>query len=287
MKRFIPHSFEFRSIFRTNVVLLLLAGAVSPAAFAQHVGGHVGGAGHVGAPPASHPGVSHPVAPYRSPALPGVRGPLVRPPGFQIVPPPNFRIGYPYRPIRPRRPFPIYPVPIYPPGFGLFGFPFFGFGYGWGFNSGLWPYCGEYLSWNTGCYASSAYDYTLGYNSYQPAPVSQPPQLEIGYPQIYDYGEASSQYVHLYMKDGTLYFVTDYWLVNGELHFKNLEDHGTKVVEHTVDFDQLDLQKTIDINTARGFRFVLRNEPLEQYLLHHSSTEVPGEEQPQPKPAEP
>jgi hypothetical protein len=89
------------------------------------------------------------------------------------------------------------------------------------------------------------------------------------------------------MKDGTLYFVTDYWLVNGELHFKNLEDNGTKVVEHTVDFDQLDLQKTIDINTARGFRFVLRNEPLQEYLLHHPSTAEPGEAPAEPKAVEP
>jgi hypothetical protein len=89
------------------------------------------------------------------------------------------------------------------------------------------------------------------------------------------------------MKDGTLYFVTDYWLVNGELHFKNLEDNGTKVVEHTLDFGQLDLQKTIDINTARGFRFVLRNEPLEPYLMHHPSTDEPNGALAESRPVEP
>jgi hypothetical protein len=41
------------------------------------------------------------------------------------------------------------------------------------------------------------------------------------------------------------------------------------LVEHVRDFDALDLQTTIDVNTERGFRFTLRNEPLEQYLRNH------------------
>ena len=75
--------------------------------------------------------------------------------------------------------------------------------------------------------------------------------------------------VELYLKDGTIYEVTDYWLVNDQLHFRTAEEGGTKLVEHVIDFDQLDLQKTIDVNTDRGFRFVLRNEPLEDYLRDH------------------
>jgi hypothetical protein len=60
--------------------------------------------------------------------------------------------------------------------------------------------------------------------------------------------------------------VTDYWVVGGELHYKTLEEGGTKSVEREIGFDELDLQRTIDIASARGFRFVLRNEPLERYL---------------------
>src|ERR1019366_117538 len=76
-------------------------------AFAQHSGGHFGGAGHVSAPPASHPGVSRPVAPRRPPLVsPGTRSFLVRPRGNQVLLPPRFIVGYPYprRPIFPRRP---------------------------------------------------------------------------------------------------------------------------------------------------------------------------------------
>ena len=93
--------------------------------------------------------------------------------------------------------------------------------------------------------------------------------------------------MRLYLKDGTVYSVTDYWLVNGDLHFKTVEENGTKVVEQTIDFDRLDLQKTIDVNTQRGFRFVLRNEPLEQYLMDHPSSDTPGEAPTEPVPVGP
>jgi hypothetical protein len=44
------------------------------------------------------------------------------------------------------------------------------------------------------------------------------------------------------------------------------------------------LQKTIDVNTARGFRFVLRNEPLEQYLKDNPSLDSPSDEAPRNQP---
>ena len=93
--------------------------------------------------------------------------------------------------------------------------------------------------------------------------------------------------MQLYLKDGTVYNVTDYWLVNGQLRFKTVEQSGTKVVEHEIDFALLDLQKTIDENTQRGFRFVLRNEPLEQYLRDHPSSGSPDEAPADQGPAQP
>jgi hypothetical protein len=60
--------------------------------------------------------------------------------------------------------------------------------------------------------------------------------------------------------------VTDYWVVDGQLHFTMPKQGGTKPVEHVISFDELDLQETINVNTARGFRFVLRNQPIEKYL---------------------
>ena len=51
--------------------------------------------------------------------------------------------------------------------------------------------------------------------------------------------------------------------------------------QETILFDRVRLQRTIDINTRRGFRFVLRNEPLERYLQDHPDGEPP-ENQPSP-----
>ena len=83
------------------------------------------------------------------------------------------------------------------------------------------------------------------------------------------YGQGARDLVELFFKDGTVFDVRDYWLVDGQIHFTMLDDRGTKLAEHVRDFDELNLQTTIDVNTERGFRFTLRNEPLEQYLRNH------------------
>ena len=130
-----------------------------------------------------------------------------------------------------------------------------------GFNPAWWQDC-YYWAW--------------GYNCY-PLPV-------------YVYGEIYSgggrDLAQLYLLDGTVYNVTDYWLVNSQLHFTTIDESGTKWIEHTIDFGQLDLQKTVDVNTERGFRFVLRDEPMRKYLQDHPEIGEPGEPVPQ-QPQEP
>jgi len=83
-------------------------------------------------------------------------------------------------------------------------------------------------------------------------------------------GSASPSHPQLVFKDGTTYTVTDYWRVNDQLRFITIEEGGTKSVPHTVPFGELDIQQTTDANTAQGFRFVLRDEPIEQWLEHHA-----------------
>jgi hypothetical protein len=73
----------------------------------------------------------------------------------------------------------------------------------------------------------------------------------------------------LYLKDGSILNVTDYWVVDNQLHFMMVEEEGAKPTEEVIPFDVLDLQKTVDANTRRGFRFMLRNEPFEQYVRDH------------------
>ena len=81
---------------------------------------------------------------------------------------------------------------------------------------------------------------------------------------------ASASRPQLIFKDGTTYTVADYWRVDDQLHFITSEEGGTKSVPHTVPFGDLDVQRTTDANTAQGFRFVVRDEPIEQWLQHHA-----------------
>lgn len=291
-----------RPIARTLYLPLLFTAFTATAAFAQHAGAHAGGAaGHTGGAPhaapvqpaGAHPVITRPAAPFRPPVAPWNNSFLVRPPAAQVLPRP-FRIGYiipPRGPIIPRRPFsPILPVP--PPGFGVFGIPFFGLGFGWGIYGGAWLGCEPLLYWGYACNGLPAYEYNFGAfaTPVQPYAAQPQPGMEIQSAPVYYSGEPNSQYPQLVLKDGTIYYVTDYWLLNGELHYKTVEEHGTKVVEHTIDMDDLDLQKTIDVDTERGFRFVLRNEPLEQYFIDHPSSESPEEAPPapeEPQPAQP
>ena len=170
----------------------------------------------------------------------------------------------PFGPIFSRRPFyrvqPIFP--ILPRGFGFWG-PLYGFGLGLRFNS-IWPNCGPYWGF---------------------APVYNCYVLPI---YISGGGEGGRELAQLYLKDGTVYNVTDYWVVDNQLHFTTIDDSGTKWVEHTIPFDRLDLQKTTDVSKQRGFRFVLRNEPLQEYLRDHPEIGAPGAAPPaSPQPQQP
>jgi hypothetical protein len=80
---------------------------------------------------------------------------------------------------------------------------------------------------------------------------------------------ASAIRPQLIFKDGTTYTVADFWRSDNQLHFITSEEGGTKSVPHTVPFGDLDLQRTTDANTAQGFKFRMRDEPIEQWLKHH------------------
>ncbi len=162
----------------------------------------------------------------------------------------QFRRGIPPPPRPPV--FRVRPVvPIFlPPRFWEFRQPFYSFVIGSGLQGAWWPGCGPALGWAYECGAM---------------PI----------PPIYFYGLESIQHPQLALKDGTIYTVNDYWLVDGQLHFVTTEN--AKTVEHTIDFNQLDVQKTVDLDAQRGFRFVLRNEPLDQYLKDHPNFGSPSE----------
>lgn len=231
-----------------------LAIVLAPEALAQHPSGHVGGPGiRVPAPPIPRPPISHP--------------PVARP--FSPVPPASaFRAGgnllYRPGPFHPRPIFPIYGYPIY-------GYPFWGpqaqFWWLWA----AWPY--NSCAW-TNCYSWSwiaPYD-TFRFYEYPPPAYTYSLYLS----------SQERELPQLLLNDGTVLSVTDYWLVDNQVHFKIIEERSGRPVEQVIPLDALDLQTTVGVNTRRGFRFVLRDEAMDQYLEHHPNQPPPDWTSPHP-----
>lgn len=273
------------------VCLLAAVCLQAPAAMAQHGGfggGHVGGGGHFGggghsagggvhssAPSASHSARTGPIfhifrrapASARSSALAPAPITLNTNPTALYRPVP---IGHP-GPVRQ----PVFFVPVY------FGSPFF---YG-GFNSFG---CGCGAFWGAGCFYSPFSGYGYGFGGYYGGfsggwgggytglsavsnvyASSNAGDLGTVPAQSYEAPAHRSDLVELFFKDGMAYDVTDYWVVDGRLHFLTVDESGQKTVEHVVPFDSLDLETTRDDASSRGFKFQLRNESMEQYFREH------------------
>jgi hypothetical protein len=152
------------------------------------------------------------------------------------------------------------PIRPFPPVIRIYSFPVVGpF---WGFNSCWWGICNLFWPWTVGSFYESA---PTNYFSLQ---ASETP--------VYVYGEERPELPQLYLKDGSIVNVNDYWIVDDQLHFKMIEEDGAKPEEQVIPFEALDLQKTVDLNTRRGFRFVLRNEPVDEYLRDHPDEPPPA-----------
>jgi len=147
-------------------------------------------------------------------------------------------------------------------------------------NSLWWPTCGPSLGWTWGagfeCYPFPFYGYNYG-----PYGVGNNLIPEMYESSSYVYGGDSRDLIWLYRKDGAAYPVVDYWLVNGEMHFKMAEDDPTKPTDHAIPYGDVDVQKTIYVNSHRGFRVVFRDEPWQQYLKDHPDLTPPDVPPPQ------
>ena len=200
---------------------------------------------HVSPPPVFHaPVIQTPIM-----HAPVMYAPIATPPRHPIFLPAGTpgvaTVRPPMRPIRPVPPS----VLVYIPPFALGG-PF------WRFNLCWWATCDLFFPW------------TFGYTTVSsPGPTNYVSQVYET--PVYVYGYEREDTPQLYLKDGTILNVTDYWVVDDQLHFTMIEQTGTKPAEQSIPFEALDLQKTVDANTAKGFRFVLRNEPFEKYLRDH------------------
>lgn len=148
-------------------------------------------------------------------------------------------------------------------GIGLFGF---GVPFAFGFGPDCNPFWAE--PWAFGCNSFGYLDGFGGYGEgYQQEPsesTEQPAQEEPAEQSIYiPPQESSPEEVQaekilfvLYMKNGAVYAVTNYWIADGKLHY--LTSYGG---ENTIEMNDLDLQKTVDVNTKRGVDFTLKPRP--------------------------
>jgi quercetin dioxygenase-like cupin family protein len=69
-------------------------------------------------------------------------------------------------------------------------------------------------------------------------------------------GRLSSQLTLLVFKDNSISAVTDYWLEDGQLHYKNFSG-----AESAVPLERINLEMTAYLNWQRGAKFVLRPKP--------------------------
>jgi hypothetical protein len=177
------------------------------------------------------------------------------------------------RPIETQRPHPGPPGRFHPRffgsgygyGYGFGGFYPWGFGLGFGFGAVCDP------AWDFGCdaYGAPGYGY---YGPYAPGLYlgSSGDASEAAPDSSQDYGTYSeqntapsdssevsaSQATVLYLNDGTSFAVTNYWVADYKLHYIV---GGAR--ENTIDLDEIDVQRTVDENAARGVNFTIRPAP--------------------------
>lgn len=259
MARFL-RGFILRNIFAA-VCVLAYACVQTPVAFGQRGGGggHMGGGGgaHVGGmgggahfAGGGHVAAPHAFAPRSAPAMMGHPRGSPRPAGA----------GVNGQHFHQHSSHVVHHHVVFGPGFHRFRH---GYNYWWPY--GWWGYgCPYDWDWGYNCYSYTwpSYGYGYGYGlgddppSYGARVQNAPPAY--AYP-AYRYDREQRGLTELYLKDGTVYRVSDYWLEDGKIHFRTSDG----AVEHALDVDQLDLQTTVDVNTRRGLRFTLRNEPEE------------------------
>jgi hypothetical protein len=172
----------------------------------------------------------------------------------------------PTRIIRTRRPiffggffpFGFYPGFLFDDCFGLG----FNYGYGYGFGYGYNP-CGYgYFYPGYGYYSGGSYsdftgnvtnDMTQEPYGEPSAPESEPSSDEATAPSSAAAPTPSADSTVLFLKDGTSFAVTDYWLEGGRLHY--VTTYGGA---NAIELDALDTQKTVDQNAKSGVTFTLR-----------------------------
>jgi hypothetical protein len=247
---------------------------------------------HGGSPNSpSHPGVNGTTSADHAPAEkfaagnntwqePPARGAITTGTRGNVSSPHAAISGPPHIPVIPRRPIGFAPFyPFYP--FGGFGFgfggglfygafgpcdPFWGcYGYGYGYGNTGYGY--GYYGGSFGSGYSADLSYSGAEDMSAPEDMTQSQEAA---PTLYAQAPETSQGQEvgnpgptakpvtavLYLKDGSSYAVTDYWLADGKIHY--VTSYGG---ENSIDQSALDLQRTVNENATQGLTFTLRPAP--------------------------
>lgn len=186
------------------------------------------------------------------------------------------------RSIEGQRPRPVGPHHFgggfFGPGYG-YGYGFGGFypwGFGWGLGLGFGFDCDSLWNFGCGTYGYPGYGY---YGPYEPGAYlysgsgddngsvtdssgdygaySNSPSPDAGSGSgAAGPNTAANTSAVIYLNDGTSFAVTDYWVSDYQLHY--VVD-GAR--ENVIALDQIDVQRTVDENAARGVNFTLRPAP--------------------------
>jgi hypothetical protein len=144
---------------------------------------------------------------------------------------------------------------------GGFGPGFFGAGFGWG-SPWLWGWdddgFGEFQNYGYPYYPSMDAEIQGNVDNqpqyYESAPYSY--GMEYPPPEQPNQTAGDAKIMLLYLTDGTVYALTNYWVADGKLHY--VTQYGG---ENAIDMSQVDIQKTVDVNAKRGVSVTLRPGP--------------------------
>jgi hypothetical protein len=177
---------------------------------------------------------------------------------------------------------------------GAFGRPFggfgrgcwncgFGLGFGWGgWGWGGWPWLGFGWDpfwadpWWGGPAPPYGYYAYPGSGYYGPDDNYNPPPQEDNGPESYNEGPVNGNWVTpngpspvqvpnaaafsvpilIYMKNGSVLTVRDYWMVDDDLHYLTMSG-----AEKTSDLEAVDLPRTNTENAKSGVKFIFKSEP--------------------------
>jgi len=195
-------------------------------------------------------------------------------------------------PIGPRRFRRFFNPPVFFGGYP-FGFPFWGLGFGFGGGPGCYSWGDSWdPAWGSGFEScTSGYFEQGGAAPYDiEASGSDATDSEYGpyAPQNAPEDNSNLQnpasqqgQVLLYFKDGTVYEASDYWVADGRLHYVTASG-----AEYSSELNDIDIQRTVDENAARGISITLRPAPISRPPQDPSQNQPAGTSEPLPTPQE-